>query len=134
MKPKVDKRKVAAKKDESPGKLWDHVKIMRNSGSKLVDLRRDRSDGSHIKACYFRTSSRNYISFDVLSGESKTGVPFSMPKIFFTNYYNCKKKLAAGEDPASAIDVQFSPWEAAAIIESLRKIAESNPELDFNLE
>ena len=134
LKPKLDKKKAALKKPENGGKLWDHVKIMRNNGNKLVDLRRDRRDGDPIKPAYFRTSARNYISFDLLSGESKTGVPFSMPKIFFTNYYNCKKKLAAGEDPSSANDVQFSAWEAPQIIEALKKMAELNPEVDFNLE
>ena len=135
LRPKAEKKKAGGKKNESGEKLWDHVKLMKNNGNKLLDLRRDRRDGNPIKPCYFRTSSRNYISLDTLVGESRDGIPFSMPKIFFTNYYNCKKKAAAGlEDTTTSIDVQFSPWEAPQIIEALKKMSESNPEMDFNSE
>ena len=58
-----------------------------------------------------------------------------MPRIFFTNHYMCKKKIAAGEaDPSSSIDTQFAPHEANQIMMALRKMAEANPEIDFNIE
>ena len=32
-----------------------------------------------------------------------------------------------------SIDVQFSPWESAGIMEALRKMAADNPDIDFGL-
>ena len=73
---------------------------------------------------------KNY--YFAVSGETKTGLPFNIPKIFLSNHYTCKKALASGDpSPERSIDVQFSPYEAAALVEAIKNIAKKNPDLDF---
>ena len=51
-----------------------------------------------------------------------------------SNHYTDKKSVANGDEITErSIDVQFSPWECAGIIEALRKMASDNPDTDFGL-
>ena len=90
LQPKITKRQ---KKKDSDSRLWAHDKLLKKEGlqAKIIDLRRDKSDVIPIKKSYYRTSTKNYISFDLLQGETEHGNSFSTPKIFFSSYYKVFK-------------------------------------------